>query len=178
VTAPTQPPDDGDEPPPGQGWRRSAKALLLDTEGRLLLLQMCDPLDPARGEWWELPGGGVEAGETDEQACAREIAEETGHVVPVSAVGPARWRRTATFTWLGRRHWSWETVHVVHLPEGAATAPATLTDAETGSQLTLCWWTLADIAASNAVFYPGRLGELAAQVLAGGRVEEGFERWN
>ncbi len=53
-------------------------AIVRDGQGRLLLVQRGH--DPEAGRW-SLPGGRVEPGETDAQALAREMLEETGLIV-------------------------------------------------------------------------------------------------
>lgn len=53
-------------------------AIVRDGAGRLLLVQRGH--DPEAGRW-SLPGGRVEAGETDAEALAREMREETGLIV-------------------------------------------------------------------------------------------------
>ncbi|WP_193613852.1 NUDIX domain-containing protein [Nocardioides lijunqiniae] len=54
-----------------------ASVVLVDRQGRVLLQERDSRprLDPDR---WGYPGGGVEAGETYEQAAYRELEEETG----------------------------------------------------------------------------------------------------
>lgn len=47
-------------------------ALVLDESGRVLLVE------PNYKDYWEIPGGLIEVGETPAQACAREVAEELG----------------------------------------------------------------------------------------------------
>ena len=175
---PTPPLASGESPPVGSSWRRSAKALLLDSRERLLLLHLHDPVEAELGRWWELPGGGLELGESREQALVREIAEETGFVLDPAMVSPARWHRHATFRWLGRRRWQEETVHVIRLTAGVVGGPHHRTDDEGEAVLEQRWWSLADIAASSAAFYPRRLAELGALVLAGREVHEPFERWS
>lgn len=35
---------------------------------------------------WNYPGGGIEEGETPEQACIREVEEETGYLVKITSL--------------------------------------------------------------------------------------------
>ena len=57
-------------------------AVVLD-EDRVLLIKRGNP--PLKGQW-SLPGGGVEVGETLEQAIAREVLEETGMAIEVGPI--------------------------------------------------------------------------------------------
>lgn len=63
---------------------RTVGAVVFDANGRLLLVQRGRP--PAVGRW-TVPGGHVEAGETDEAAVVREVREETGLTVRVDRLG-------------------------------------------------------------------------------------------
>lgn len=55
-------------------------AVIKDGQGRLLLVRRGHP--PGEG-LWSIPGGRVEAGETDAAALEREVLEETGLRVAV-----------------------------------------------------------------------------------------------
>lgn len=65
--------------------RPTARLIALDPNGRVLLFQC------RNGSWddlfWIIPGGGVEPGESFEQAALRELLEETG-IDARSPIGP------------------------------------------------------------------------------------------
>jgi 8-oxo-dGTP pyrophosphatase MutT (NUDIX family) len=54
-----------------------ALVMLVDPSGAVLL-QHRDGGAPVSPNQWSLPGGGIEAGETPEEAARRELLEETG----------------------------------------------------------------------------------------------------
>src|SRR6266567_6257010 len=58
-------------------FRIGVFALIFDDQGRVLLGHRRDI------DWWNLPGGGMEAGETVDEAMIREVREETGLQVRV-----------------------------------------------------------------------------------------------
>ena len=55
-------------------------AIVTDGQGRLLMIKRGH--DPGAG-LWSIPGGRIEAGETDAEALVREMIEETGLTVEV-----------------------------------------------------------------------------------------------
>jgi len=56
--------------------REAVRALVVDAGRRVLLVQFANRVTGDR--WWATPGGGVEAGESDEVALRRELHEEIG----------------------------------------------------------------------------------------------------
>ncbi|MCY1140744.1 (deoxy)nucleoside triphosphate pyrophosphohydrolase [Actinoplanes sp. Pm04-4] len=67
--------------------RKVIVAAVIITDGRVLACERSAPAEVAGR--WEFPGGKVEPGETDEEALARECAEELGVRVEVGdRVGP------------------------------------------------------------------------------------------
>ena len=66
----------------------SVKVIILDTEGRCLLIKRSRNSRANRGKW-EFPGGKLESGENMEQGLLREVAEETGLSIRLRAVAGA-----------------------------------------------------------------------------------------
>lgn len=87
----------------GQGvdeMRTSARVVLVDDDGRVLLLRGHDPQVPDVYFWFTV-GGGVETGESLRETAVREIREETGLVVDAAELRGPLWRRVAVFPYDG-----------------------------------------------------------------------------
>jgi 8-oxo-dGTP diphosphatase len=73
---------------------RDAARLLIRTPANSVLLLRLEP--SFRDPFWVTPGGGLDEGETFEEAARRELWEEVGLDAPI---GPCIWRRSITFRW-------------------------------------------------------------------------------
>jgi 8-oxo-dGTP pyrophosphatase MutT (NUDIX family) len=136
--------------------------LLIDGRDRLLLFRGVN-VSPTVPVVWITPGGGLQAGETHEQAALRELWEETGVVAPL---GPCVWHRRHRFRFRDRWYDQRERFYVARV-EAAAIAYDNLEAGERAFITEHRWWSLAGIAAANDPFAPRRLALLLPPVLAG-----------
>jgi len=142
--------------------RQASRVLLLDDRDRLLLLRS----GAADAGWWFTVGGGVEAGETGEQAAAREVREETGLVLAPGVLGPVVHRRRVCFPWGGRLLDQDEEFRVARVP--AFTVNTGGFDAVERAGVTATrWWTLPELRGTRDRLAPPALPALVAAVLAG-----------
>jgi 8-oxo-dGTP pyrophosphatase MutT (NUDIX family) len=126
--------------------RRGARVLVFDPADRVLLVRAVDPSAPDAPFWFTV-GGGVEAGETDRAAAARELREETALVVAEEdLVGPV-FAAADAFEF---DRWWIEQSNVFFAVRIAVPAPLTEVDAVPGEVALLqtrAWWTLGQLRA-------------------------------
>jgi 8-oxo-dGTP diphosphatase len=69
--------------------------MLFDEAGAILLIRFVVPREDGEFVFWALPGGEIEAGETEVEAATREVREELGLALTVA--GPAYCDRNQFF---------------------------------------------------------------------------------
>ena len=134
--------------------RRSARLLVIDGDGKLLLFRFTPPDRPA---FWATPGGALDEGESFEEAARRELFEETGIGAEIDREIDRRESLFTTFDGIE--------VHAVERYFAVRVDPCELdasghTDEERVWMLSHRWWTREELAALDEALYPTDILEL------------------
>ncbi|HKA84606.1 MAG TPA: NUDIX domain-containing protein [Acidimicrobiales bacterium] len=147
--------------------RRGVRAVVLDDHDRVLLVHFEFARPPHEvAELWATPGGGVEDGEDDRGALARELAEEVGLHNP--GIGPMIWTRTHVAPMSTGHDGQRENFYLVRTPTFEARPALTIAQLRAENVAGLAWWTIDELTAADAVFAPRRLPTLVAALVADG----------
>lgn len=141
--------------------RKAARVLLLDEVGDVLLFRGGDPARPAVGTWWFTPGGGIDDGESAEEAARRELREETGLIV--GELGKVVLRRHVEHQFQGMRIAQDEEFFLVRCQSFEPDA-AGWTDVERQVVEEHRWWTREKLRNTGDTLYPEDLADLLDQL--------------
>ena len=146
--------------------RPAARALVLDPEGRTLLVRY---VNPDSGEHlWTTPGGGIDPRESLADTVRRELKEEAGLD---AELGPVIWTRREVYVWAGKTIDQREQFVLVRTPPFEPKPEIGRNGLLAEDVHELRWWTLAELEASDAVVYPRRLAHFLRELLETGPPE-------
>ena len=149
--------------------RQSARLVVLDNAHRVLLFQSedaigLDPTQPHLTLYWATPGGGLELGETFEQAAQRELWEETG--IREVHIGPWIWTRERELILHGEKRRSYERYFLCHVLTTDVNL-TNLTEEERHVYRDHRWWSLEEMRCSLDTFIPATFAHLLGPILTG-----------
>jgi 8-oxo-dGTP pyrophosphatase MutT (NUDIX family) len=143
----------------GMRERPSSRLLILDGENRILLFRFEHKRGPLAGQaYWATPGGGVDPGESFEEAACREMLEETG--LGIDDPGPQVARREASFQLpTGEMVTADERFFLIRIHDLEVSAD-NWTQLEHDVMSAYRWWSHADLKSTTDQIWPETLTEM------------------
>jgi len=142
--------------------RRAARAVILDDADRILLVRFEFPSEMV----WATVGGGLEMGETHEDAIRREIAEEAG--LEITELGPEVWTRTHVVPLGDRWDGQAERYYLVRTKPFEPRPRLSLEQLRDEGLTAIRWWTLGELDIAKERFAPRRLPTLLRRLIEDG----------
>jgi TDG/mug DNA glycosylase family protein len=127
--------------------REAVRALVMDADGRVLLVQFRRPVGDT--SWWGSPGGGIEPGESHEAALRRELQEEVG--LDDFELGPMLFEHHGQFPWAKQLYRQRNTTYLVRVREHH---PRATIDLVPEGVVGVRWWTVEELESSVEQFAP------------------------
>ncbi len=143
---------------------------MMTADRRVLLMKSQKPVSGS--EFWVTPGGGLEPGESDEDALRREVAEETGarHLHIVQQV----WKRQHDFAWNGREYSQDEAYYLVLTDPFDPVMDMQAAPGEASAFREFRWWSIDAIGRSGETFSPRLLHCLLERLSRNGPPDKPF----
>ena len=140
--------------------RRSARVLLFDPAGSILLIRFVVPRDGQDYVFWLTPGGEIEPGELESAAAERELFEELGLQLKVE--GPVH-AESNSFLHQGEMRDNTDCFFRASC-ERSAPLLSGITPEEIAVMKEIRWWTLEEIEHTGDLIFPRNLPQLIRQL--------------
>lgn len=144
--------------------RPASRLLVIDPTQRVLLFQFSHRGDALAGQtYWATPGGGVESGESVEEAARRELWEETG--LAIAPLSPCIATQTFSMRLDNGEAVIAEEHFFIVLVDHAEIDASRWSDNEKRVISRYAWWSFSELAQTEAIVYPENLLSLLREHL-------------